>query len=284
MGAVNRALSGLFDLLLSPFEGLSVWASLLPLSVLFTVFALYVFKWTSNQAALDRVKRRIHAGIFEIRLWNDDLRSIARSQIEIVGQVGKQLALTLVPLLWMLIPFAIVIPQIQFRYGYAGLEPGVSTLLEVTMRPVGSGDAAPDPNRPKPDLRLEAPAGIEVETQALWIPLENELVWRLGAREPGSYELRLVDGSGFETTKTIVVSDRVVRRSPIKVRSGDWWGQIAYPVESPLDADGPIETIEVAYPEAEVSLLGWETHWLIAFVLLTVVFAFALRGPLGVTF
>jgi hypothetical protein len=284
MGAVNRAMSGLFDLLLRPFEGMSAWASLLPLSILFTVFALYVFKWTSNQAALDRVKRRIHAGIFEIRLFNDDLRSIARSQVEIVGQVGKQLALTLVPLLWMLIPFAIVIPQLQFRYGYSGLAPGQSALLEVTMRPQGEGKTPPDPDRPKPELRLEAPAGVEVQTDGLWIPLENEMVWRVAAREPGSYQLRFVGASGFETSKTMVATDRVVRRSPIKVNGGDWWGQIAYPAETPLPADGPIETIELAYPEAEVGLLGWQTHWLIAFVLLTIVFAFALRGPLGVTF
>ena len=284
MGAINAAMSGLFDLLFRPFEGLSPMASLLPLSVLFTVFALYVFKWTSNQAALDRVKRRIQAGIFEIRLWNDDLRSILRSQIDILGQVGKQLALTLVPLLWMLVPFAIVIPQLQFRYGYTGLEPGERTMLEVKMRGAGADAKAADPARPKPELRLEAPAGVEAETEALWIPLENEMVWRLAAREPGRHQLRFVGADGFETTKTVVVSDRVVRRSPRKVDGADWWGQIAYPAEAPLPEDGPIESIEIVYQEADVSLFGWRTHWLIAFLVLTIVFAFALRGPLGVTF
>ena len=121
MAALNRFFTAIFDLLLRPFEGLSPLWSLVPLGIVFTVFALYVFKWTSNQKALDRVKQRIHAGIFEIRLFNDDLRSIARSQLDVMGQVVKQLALTLVPLLWMLIPFAIVIPQLQFRYGYSGL-------------------------------------------------------------------------------------------------------------------------------------------------------------------
>lgn len=285
MAAFNRFFSAIFDLLLRPFEGLSPLWSLVPLGVVFTVFALYVFKWTSDQQALDRVKRRIHAGIFEIRLFNDDLRSIARSQLDVMGQVVKQLALTLVPLLWMLIPFAIIIPQLQFRYGYSGLRPGETTLLEVTMRGEGGAEeTAPDPNRAKPSLRLEAPPGVEVQTEALWIPLENELVWRLGGREPGSYQLRLVDDSGFETTKSLVVSDRVVRRSPIKVNSGDWLGQIAYPGETPVPKDGPIEKIELAYREADVSFFGWKTHWLIAFVLLTIVFAFALRGPLGVTF
>jgi hypothetical protein len=289
MAALNRLFSAIFDLLLRPFEGLSPMWSLVPLAIVFTVFALYVFKWTSNQAALERVKRRIHAGIFEIRLWNDDLRSIARSQLDVFVQVLKQLALTLVPLLWMLIPFAIVIPQLQFRYGYSGLRPGETTLLEVTMRDEenggeAAGGATGDPARPKPALRLEAPSGVEVQTEALWIPLRNELVWRLAAREPGSYELRLIDDSGFETNKSMVVSGRVVRRSPIKVSSDDWLGQIAYPAETPVPANGPIERIELAYPEADVDLLGWRTHWLIAFVLLTIVFAFALRGPLGVTF
>ena len=106
------------------------------------------------------------------------------------------------------------------------------------------------------------------------------MVWRLAGREPGSYELRLIDDYGFATTKSLVVSDRVVRRSPIKVSSSDWLGQIAYPAETPVPKDGPIEKIELAYPEADVNLLGWKTHWLIAFVLLTIVFAFALRGPL----
>jgi hypothetical protein len=188
----------------------------------------------------------------------------------------------------MLIPFAIVIPQLQFRYGYSGLRPGDTTLLEVTMREgTGSevvGGATTGPGRQKPALRLEAPSGVEVQTDALWIPLENEMVWRIAAREPGSYELRLIDDSGFETTKSMVVSDRVVRRSPIKVSSGDWLGQIAYPAETPVPAKGPIEKIELAYPAAGVNLLGWRTHWLIAFLVLTIVFAFALRGPLGVTF
>lgn len=284
MATLNRLLSGLFDVLFRPFEGLPAVASLLPLSVLFTVLALYVFKWTSNQAALDRVKRRIQAGIFEIRLWNDDLRSIVRSQIDILGQVGKQLALTLVPLLWMLVPFAIVIPQLQFRYGYTGLEPGERTLVEATLRAKDSSAEEGDPARPDPGMRLVAPDGIEVETEALWIPLENQVVWRVAARAPGRHQLRLVGAGGFEATKTLVVSDRVVRRSPIKVNGGDWWGQLAYPAEAPLPADGPIESIEVAYRDAEVSLLGWRTHWLIAFLLLTIVFAYALRGPLGVTF
>ena len=140
------------------------------------------------------------------------------------------------------------------------------------------------PKRAKPALRLEAPPGVEVETEGLWIPLENEMVWRVSGQKPGSYQLRLVGDSGFETSKSMVVSDRVVRRSPLKVDAGDWLGQIAYPAETPVPKDGPIEKIELAYPEADVNLLGWRTHWLIAFVLLTIVFAFALRGPLGVTF
>jgi Phosphoenolpyruvate phosphomutase len=38
----------------------------------------------------------------------------------------------------------------------------------------------------------------------------------------------------------------------------------------------------VQYPEATVSLLGWRVHWMVAFFVLSIVFAFALRGRFGV--
>ena len=47
---------------------------------------------------------------------------------------------------------------------------------------------------------------------------------------------------------------------------------------------GMNQDFRLMHVHAHVNLLGWRTHWLIAFVLLTIVFAFALRGPLGVTF
>ncbi len=42
------------------------------------------------------------------------------------------------------------------------------------------------------------------------------------------------------------------------------------------------EAIRLDYVDAEINLFGWGTHWIIAFFILTMVFAFALAKPLGV--
>ena len=59
--------------------------------------------------------------------------------------------------------------------------------------------------------------------------------------------------------------------------------QLLYPAEPPLAKDGPIKSIAVGYPEAEVSLFGFEMHWMIWFFVLSIAFGFALRNRMGVT-
>ena len=38
----------------------------------------------------------------------------------------------------------------------------------------------------------------------------------------------------------------------------------------------------LGYVDAEINMFGWHTHWMIAFFLLSILFAFLLRKPLGV--
>ena len=269
---------GFFDLLLAPFQGMPAMVTLFPISLGFSIGALYVFKWTSDQDAMDRVKREIHASIFEIRLFNDDLRAILRAQIEVFGHVLNQIRLTIIPLLWMLVPLFVVISHLQHQYGYSGFEPGDRVLVKAVLK--GEPDALAFD---KPSYSLRAPTGVEVETVALWIPSLNELVWRVRTDEPGAYELEIVAADGSTTTKSLLVSDDILRRSPERP-SGLLW-QLWFPQEAPLDAESPFEAIRIAYPESEVSFFGlFDLNWFLTFLLLSVVFAFALRKPLGVTF
>jgi hypothetical protein len=83
-------------------------------------------------------------------------------------------------------------------------------------------------------------------------------------------------------TKSVRVVDGVVRRSPIRV-GGNLLDQLLYPAEPPLPGDSAIRSISLSYPEHDVDVLGWRVNWMIVFFVLTLVFAFALRGPLGVT-
>lgn len=280
MSALNALLRPVFDLLLIPFSGLPAWVGLVVVSAVTGVAMLVVFKHTSNQEALERVKRQIHASLFEIRLFNDDLPAIFRAQADILKHNTRYLGYSLVPMLWMIVPLVLMIAQLQFHYGYRGLRPGESALLKVTL------DASAVPARrpagaAKPSVTLDLPEGIRAETPGVWIPSKRELAWRLAAEKEGDYEIGVSVG-GETFTKSASVSTGITRRSPVRYEPG-FLSLLLYPAEAPLPRNGPLESISLSYAEAEVSILGLELHWIIWFFVLSIVFAFALRRPLGVT-
>ncbi|NNE43070.1 MAG: hypothetical protein HKN12_02580, partial [Gemmatimonadetes bacterium] len=67
---INAVLRGVFDVVLGLFKGFHPVVGLTVLAVPFAILALVLFKWTSDQDGLDRIKAKIHAGLFEIRLFN----------------------------------------------------------------------------------------------------------------------------------------------------------------------------------------------------------------------
>ena len=277
MALVNSLMRALFDALLSPFSSMNPLVGLTLVSLVVAVGMLLIFKHTSNQDALDKVKRKIHASLFEIRLFNDDLVAIMRAQFDILRHNLTYIRLSLWPLVWMMVPLVLVIAQLQFQYAYEGLRAGEPVLLTVQLKGEGAGAL----DAPKPAASLDPGSGVKVETPSVWIPGERQLVWRLSADQAGDHEITIrVDGSS--ESKTVRVRDDVVRRSPLRVGSS-LLDQIIYPAEPPLAASSPIASIELTYPDRSVDVLGVGLRWMIVFFVLSLIFAFALRKPFGVT-
>jgi len=276
MSSVNAVLRPVFDLLLAPFAGLPPIVSLVVVSLPTAILMLVVFKHTSDQAALAAVKRRIHAGLFEIRLFSDDLRAIFRAQGEILRHNLTYLRLSLVPMVWILPPMVLLIAQLQFHYGYEGLRPAEVTLLKIDLRPetVTAGE--------RPRAVLDLPPGLGAETEDVWLPHESQLAWRLAAEREGDFEIGVSIDGGAPLTKTVRVTKNLMRLSPVRVDSG-FFSQLLYPAESPLPADSPVHAIHIEYADREISVLGFDMHWLIPFFVLSIAFAFALKGRFGVT-
>jgi uncharacterized membrane protein (DUF106 family) len=290
MSTLNLLLRGLFDALLYPFAGLPAIVGLLVVSVATAIAMLLVFKRTSDQQAIEQVKRRIHAGLFEIRLFNDDFRAILRAQADILRHNLGYLRLSLVPMLFVLPPLVLVIAQLQFHYGYAPLGAGDRVILEVELAD-GWSEMAEVPRSEasgKPLLELQAPAGVVVETPSVWLPSERSLSWRLRIDEVGNHTVRVV--AGADSFEKLLTDDgsRLVRRSPLRPGSS-WLDQLLYPAEPPLPAGGPLAAIGFELPAAKVPLFGWSLGpvagvpaWMLVFFVLSIVFAFALRKPFGV--
>src|SRR4030095_3656765 len=102
MGLIVGALRVLFDGILLPFREMPALVGLAVVSLITAIGMLFVFKATSNQKKIGEVKRHIYAGLFEIRLFNDDARAILRAQAEILKNNLAYVGLSLVPMLWMI--------------------------------------------------------------------------------------------------------------------------------------------------------------------------------------
>ena len=190
MWILNNILNIVFDGLLFPFRTLHPLVGLLVVSVLGSIGMLMAYKKTSNQDGIEAVQRQIHACIYEIRLFSDDFRAIMVAQFWILGHNLKYLGLSLVPVVWMIIPFVLVVAQMQFHYGYSGLEPGETAIVKVVLKNgtnLAGAAAGFSSAGPGDALSLEAPDGISLDSRQLWIPERNEADWRIEAGESGNF-------------------------------------------------------------------------------------------------
>ena len=273
MTVVNSILQPIVSGMLYPFRQFPIVALVL-ISIVTAVGLLLVFKKTSNQTALEAVKRRIHASLFEIRLFNDDLRAIFRAQFEILRTNLSYLRLQLVPLIFILPPMILLLTQLQPHYGYRGLHLDESVLVKVEVAESLSGEGAA-----KPAVELEVPAGLRLETPPVWIPSRGELAWRMKAERQGEYELTVQLGDE-SFGKSVQVTEDFVSRSPLRAVPG-FVDQLLYPAEKPLPKGASVRTIQLTYPEEPTFL--FMPRWMWIFFVLTIVFAFALRKPMKVT-
>ncbi len=93
----------------------------------------------------------------------------------------------------------------------------------------------------------------------MWIPSLGEFNWQLAADEPGAYELGFTTG-GATASKTVSVTDRVVRLSPERPPRS-FVDQLEWPSEPPLGPDGAIRRITIDYPEGAMGIFGWNWEW-----------------------
>jgi hypothetical protein len=273
MGVVNRILGRLFEGLLGPFSGWPPLVSLALVSLVVAIGALLVYRFTSNQAGIARAKRRMQAGLYEIRLLNDDPRFVLRACADILRHDLSYLRFSLVPLVVMLVPLVLTIAHLQVFYGQQPLAPGATFLLRAKLA---------ERTFARPDLSLEVPVGLRVETPGVWVRSLTEVVWRVRAEQPGEYVMQ-VRASGATLAKEVRVGGGLQRLSPVRERPR-FWGQVLYPSEPPLPPTSPVASLTLDYPNRAVGLGSLRAHWLVAFFVLVLGFALLLRRRLKVTF
>lgn len=265
MFAFNNALAKLFDAFYGPFQSLHPFWGLLAMSVVTGFILLFIWKYTTNQDRMRVVKDRIKMHFIELRLYQDDMGVVWKTQGRILKQNFRYLTLVLIPAVIIIIPVVFILVDMDHRFGRVPLEPGQSTIVKVKL--AGRGGL--------PEVDLVAPEGIVVETPRLRIPIEREINWRIRAARPGDFDLAFrVDGQ--EVTKNLTVGNSVKRFSAVKGQATV--GEAFFnPGEDPLPKDSAIHSIEVVYPSRRFGLESWIGHWLTLFCVFSLLVGFGLK-------
>jgi len=243
------------------------------ISLLTGLLMLVIFRLTSNQKGIKKVKDKIKAHLLELRLFKDSLNISLKAQGQILRHNLRYVGYSLKPMLVMMIPLILILVQMNVWFGYKPLRPGESTILKVKLEKSA---------RPMElDASIEAPAGVVVATPPLRLEEEREIDWRIQAVSKGVHEL-IVKIGGQNVVKSVAVGlEPLARISPLKVKRG-FFDEIFNPGEKPLSSPALVKSIEVMYPPNRMNILGLRLHWLIAYFVLSILIGFALKKPFQV--
>jgi hypothetical protein len=270
METLRWAIGAVARWLLAPFSGHNAMASLLPLGILTGIVMLWVFRETSNQEAIGRLKGKLQAHLYEMRLFTDEPLLIWKAQWGLITTNIRYLGRMLVPALVMTAPMVLVFAQLECFYGHAPLAPGREAILTVQMK-----DGA---REPVPALR--APEGIAVESPGVRVDSGRQISWRIRALHPvsGTIELLFPDGT---LAKSVDAGrgPRYISGRRVRPALDLLW----HPGERRLPA-GNVEWIEIRYPEATVHAFGLDLHWLIWLLITSMICALALKKRFRVSF
>ena len=243
--------------------GSTALATLIPVSVLAGVAILLVFRYTSDAAAVRRAKGVAQAHLLEFRLFMDDPVLVLHAQRDLIVANLRYLKLMLHPFLWMLIPMGLLLAVLEAFYGHAPLRVRDAAIVTAKVKNAAAS------------LTLQAPDGIAVETPAVHVPAEHQISWRIRPLRFATAELQILDADRA-VTKRISTGPGVHFLSE---RRGSLLNLLLYPTEWPLSSD-EVEWIEIRYPPATILHM----HWLIWFLGISAITAFALRRRFGAVF
>jgi uncharacterized membrane protein (DUF106 family) len=266
---LNAAANALAAVALAPIAWLPGWLSATLIAVLTGALMLVVFKYTSNQQAIQAARNRIKANLLAVSLFQDDLRVGFLCQLAILRGAAALLALSVVPMLVMFVPMCLLLGQLALWYQARPLAVGEDAVVTVQL----NDDAAAS------ELTLVPCSAVAIRTGPVRVPSKRIVCWNLEARQPGLHPLTFEIG-GTPATKEIAIGRGFL---PTSLKRPDWQlsDVLLHPREAPFPPGSPVRAIEIAFPERESFSSGSDT-WLIYWFAVSFAAAFALRPLLKV--
>lgn len=271
MNGLHTALVTVIAVLFRPVDGLGPWGQLAAISLLTGALVLAVYRWTSDQVALQRAKSRLWAALYEVALFRHDLRLLFRAEARLVRSNLIYLGHSLRPIMVLVIPVSLLLAGLHARLSFQPVAVGECFVLSAETGRRTSVDELEA-------IRVTAGPGLVVETPGIRAPADGRVSWRMRAAEPGRHCVSVVTGNGLPVEKAVVVG---TGQGPVSVERihGGVLSILASPAEAALPAKGALKRISVEHTTS--GRLGFAfvwLHWVWWFLILTTAFVFGAKG------
>ena len=248
------------------------WLSSTIISALTGAILMLIFKYTSNQQAIGRVRDRIRANMLAMKLYQNDISVTLRSQGRLFGCAFLLLLHALVPMLVMAVPMALLLAQLGLCYQARPLQAAERAVVTIRL----SGDVDSD----WPSVTLEPTSAVQVTTGPVRIFSLREISWDVEACQEGYHQLLFqVDRQWVE--KELAVGDGFMRTSVMRP-GWDWSDILLFPWEEPFSRTSMVESIRIDYPD-RASITSGTDWWIVYLFVASMAFAFFFKPFLKVT-
>ncbi len=268
---LNAAANAAGKLLLAPIAVLPGWLSATLSAAVAGVLLLVVFKFTSNQRAIKRVRDDINAQLLALKLFKDSAAVALQAQGRLLLGAFWLLVFAVVPILVMIVPVTLVLGQLGLWYQARPLHVGEEALVALKLN--GGEDS------PLPDVSLRPTDALETTVGPVRVPSKREVYWNVTAQQGGTHRV-VFDVGGQAVEKELAVGDGFMRVSAVRP-GGSLLDALLNPWEAPFGPDSPVRSVEIAYPPRASWTSGTDS-WVIYWFVVSMVAALCFRRALNV--
>lgn len=247
------------------------WLSNTIISAIVGVILLIIFKYTSNQKAIEKVRAGIKANMLALKLFKDSMLVTLKSQGGLFKGAFSLLFHAIRPMLIMIIPVSFILGQMGLWYQHRPLKIGEKAIITMQLS---------DTNKPTlPEVTIQNIPNAKVTTDPVHLLSKNQIWWEIQAVQDGTHYIDFkIDDKIIKKELTIGIG--FARLSPVKPQR-NFSDMILHPKEKPFGKDSLVQSISITYPDRDSFTCG--TNWWIAyFFIASMIFAFIFKPLLKV--
>jgi uncharacterized membrane protein (DUF106 family) len=240
----------LYDILnpvLSPLLKIPSVVAIIALSFLLSLIITLVYKFTTNQDLMKRLKEEMKALQKDMKELSKDPEKAMAVQKQVMQANMKYMGQSMKSMIYTFIPIILIFGWMNVNFAYDPIAPGQDFTTTITFEKGIDGF-----------VELSVPQGITINGDEKREIKDGMVTWVLSGNE-GEYLLQyIINGKTYD--KEVLISERGYKE----------------PIE--MVKDKIVKTIEVGNAPKKVLNLGfWKIGWLGTYIIFSIVFSMAIR-------